>query len=327
MATPTRQRRPQPATPPTAVAVRDPQRDALEALASELDRRASVIATSAAAGITPERLRGVALSAFTRNPDLWNCTPVSVARAIVEAAQLGLEPTGLMGGAYLVPYRGECQLLIGYRGLVILARRSGEVARVEAHVVHANDSLAYEFGLAPRLQHVPALAGDPGRVTHAYAVAFFRDGGTQYDLMGADDIDAIRQRSRARDAGPWVTDYEEMAKKTVLRRLCKLLPLTVEVQSALDTLDPEVAPAPVALAGGRGGVTLARQAVQQQLAAHAAPANVEHALVDDVPPDPVPVSAQAAACGAPAPEDGGTSCTLPRDHPGAHDSPWGRWPA
>lgn len=217
---------------------------ALVAVAHEIDNRLAIIGASAAAGIDPERLKQVALGAFTRTPALWTCEPISIARSIVEAGQLGLEPTGLLGGAYLVPRGGKCTLLVGYRGLVMLAKRSGEVARVEARVVREKDSFDYGYGLEPYVDHHPSREADPGAYSAAYAVIVFRDGGRQFDVMSLAEIEAIRKRSSSPGDGPWVTDWPEMAKKTVLRRLLKLAPLTVNIAAALDEIDPEVRPEP-----------------------------------------------------------------------------------
>lgn len=216
-----------------------PQR-ALVSVTREIDNRLAIVGASSAAGIDPQRLKLVALGAFTRTPALWTCDPVSVARSIVEAGQLGLEPTGLLGGAYLVPRGGQCTLLVGYRGLVMLAMRSGLVQRVEARVVREKDVFEYGYGLEPYLRHLPSTEADPGPYTGAYAVLFYRDGSRQFDYMSIAEIEAVRKRSAAKDAGPWVTDYAEMCKKTPLRRLMKMAPLTIEVASKLDELDPEV---------------------------------------------------------------------------------------
>lgn len=237
--TPTRGRRPQPQQQPRQAPAQDGPSRALVAVTREIDNRLAIVRASGTVGIRPDRLKLVALSAFSRTPALWSCEPVSVARAIVEAGQLGLEPTGLLGGAYLVPRGGKATLLIGYRGLVILALRSGEVQRVEARVVRERDQFEYAYGLEPRLYHVPSQEGDPGKYTGAYAVLFYRDGSKQFDYMSIAEIEAIRKRSSSPNDGPWVTDYAEMCKKTPLRRLMKLAPLTIEDQRRLEELDPE----------------------------------------------------------------------------------------
>lgn len=216
------------------------QQRALVAVTREIDNRMAIVEVSAAAGISPERLKMVALTVFTKTPALLECEPVSIARALVESAQLGLEPTGLLGGAYLVPRGGKATLLVGYKGLVQLAMRSQLVQRVEARVVRAKDQFEYGYGLDPYLRHVPSQDADPGDYTGAYAVIFYRDGSRQFDYMSIAEIELIRKRSSAGTSGPWVTDYAEMCKKTPLRRLMKMAPLTVEVAAKLDELDPEV---------------------------------------------------------------------------------------
>ena len=157
--------------------------------------------------------------------------PLSLIGAVVVAAQLGLEP-GIAGHAYLVPYGKQVTLIPGYRGLIELALRSGKIRSIEAHAVKEGDDFAFAFGLSPELRHVPA-ASNRGPTTAVYALARFADGGVQFDVMRKDDVDAIRRRSRASDSGPWSTDYDEMAKKTVVRRLCKYLPVSIELQTAI----------------------------------------------------------------------------------------------
>jgi recombination protein RecT len=120
-----------------------------------------------------------------------------------------------------------------------LARRSGQISTIYASVVHEKDEYKVEKGLEPKITHVPHEGADHGKVRAAYAVCRLRDGGVQMESMWVHEIEAVRKRSRAGESGPWVTDYEEMAKKTVLRRLCKLLPASIELQTAV-TLDEQV---------------------------------------------------------------------------------------
>lgn len=214
---------------------------ALVALDAELGRRRDVLEASAASLIDPQRLRVVVLAAFSRNPSLWECDPVTIARSVVEAAQLGLEPTGAIGGAHLVPFRNnktgkkEAQLIIDYRGYVQLARRSGEVSKVWARIVRERDEFGVEAGTDDRLTHRPYLGiEDPGNITHVYAVIAYRDGSQQFDWDTRAWVDTIRKRSKASDSGPWVTDYAEMAKKSILRRLMKTAPLAVEARRAIE---------------------------------------------------------------------------------------------
>jgi recombination protein RecT len=200
--------------------------------------------------LTPERLMRLATFDIARNPALLEASPDSLVGAVLQCAQLGLEP-GIAGHAYLVPYRTKgvqrAQLIIGYRGLVELARRSGQVSTIQAQAVYAGDDFAYDLGLEPKLTHRRAESydGEP-RLTHVYAICRLRDGGLQWEVMTRREIDAIRARSKAGDSGPWVTDYAEMAKKSVLRRLAKLLPLSIEYQTALVAEEARETGAPIA---------------------------------------------------------------------------------
>jgi recombination protein RecT len=184
--------------------------------------------------LTPERLVKVALAATGRNQDLLACTADSILDCVMQAAQLGLEPGGPLGHAYLIPYKNKCTLIVGYKGLIELARRSGEIDSIEARVVYERDEFRVAYGLNPVLEHVPNLSGDPGQLIMVYAIARLRGGGVQAEVMTRSQVNAIRQRSRASGSGPWVTDYDEMARKTVVRRVCKYLPLSVELADVLE---------------------------------------------------------------------------------------------
>lgn len=184
--------------------------------------------------LSADRLVRVAIAACSRTPKLLECTPMSVLNSVMQSAQLGLEAGGPLGDAYLVPYGRDCQLIVGYRGLINLARRSGQIASIEAHVVHQQDRFVCRYGLEPVLEHEPHWGEEPGPMVAVYAVAKLKDGGTQAEVMTKAQIEAIRTRSRAQNGGPWTTDYDEMARKTVVRRLCKYLPLSVELATALD---------------------------------------------------------------------------------------------
>ncbi len=173
----------------------------------------------------------LAISAVARTPKLLECTSGSILRCLIVAARLGLEPDGILGSAYMVPFGKEAVLIPGYRGLIDLARRSGHVEKIEARVVHEHDTFEIEYGLVHKLKHVP-FSGDGGALKAVYAVAHLVGGSVQIDCMWRHDIERIRKRSRAGESGPWKTDFAEMAKKTVVRRLCKMLPLSVELAAA-----------------------------------------------------------------------------------------------
>lgn len=181
-----------------------------------------------------DRMIRVALTSFNLTPKLLDCTPRSLLGAVVQCAQLGLEP-GVLGHAYLIPYGKDVQLIVGYKGLIQLARRSGEISTVTAHEVYAKDRFTYEYGLEPKLVHIPSEDEQRGEITHFYAVVKLKDGGAQFDVMTKAQVDHHRDRySRAAKQGPWVTEYPEMGKKTVLRRVLKLSPASIEIQQAVD---------------------------------------------------------------------------------------------
>lgn len=185
-------------------------------------------ALPATAKLTPERLARIAITTMRVTPSLMQCSVPSLLGAMVQCAQLGLEPDPRLGLAYLVPYGKDCQLIIGYRGLIQLARRSGDVATVEAHVVYEHDHFDCQWGTEAHLTHRPLILGDRGEAVMVYALAKFADGSALWEVMSRADVDAIRARSKTSSNGPWKTDYLEMARKTVVRRLSKYLPLSVE---------------------------------------------------------------------------------------------------
>ena len=182
--------------------------------------------------LTPERFTRITLSALSTNAKLAETTPQSFLGAMMTAAQLGLEPNTPLGQAYLIPYRNhgvlECQFQLGYKGLIDLAYRSGEVSTIQANVVYENDEFEYELGLEPKLRHVPAKS-DRGDPVFFYAVFRTKDSGYGFDVMSVDDVRAhARKYSKAYSNGPWQTNFEEMAKKTVLKRVLKYAPLKTD---------------------------------------------------------------------------------------------------
>lgn len=189
--------------------------------------------------LTPERFTRITLSALSSNPRLQECTPQSFLGAMMTAAQLGVEPNTPLGQAYLIPFKNhgviETQFQLGYKGMIDLAYRSGEISTIQAHVVFANDRFSYSFGLNPTLEHIPATA-DRGEPTHVYAVFRTKDGGFGYDVMSMDDVrQHAKKYSKSYGNGPWQTNFEEMAKKTVLKRVLKYAPLKSDFVRQLST--------------------------------------------------------------------------------------------
>lgn len=185
--------------------------------------------------ITPERFTRMVLTALSSTPKLQTCTPQSFLGAMMQAAQLGVEPNTPLGQAYLIPYGNVCQFQLGYKGLIDLAYRSGEVSSIQAHEVHENDVFEYEYGLEPKLKHVPAQK-DRGNVIMYYAVLKLKNGGVGFEVMSREDVETFaRKKSKAYSNGPWKTDFDEMAKKTVLKKVLKYAPLKTEFARAVAT--------------------------------------------------------------------------------------------
>lgn len=179
--------------------------------------------------MTPERFSRIVFSALSANPKLQETTPQSFLGAMMTAAQLGLEPNTPLGQAYLIPYRKngvlECQFQLGYKGLIDLAYRSGDVSVIQAQVVCEKDVFEYELGLDPKLRHIPARQ-DRGDPVAFYGVFRLKDGGYGFEVMSVEDVRAHAKRySKSYGSGPWQTNFEEMAKKTVLKRVLKYAPM------------------------------------------------------------------------------------------------------
>lgn len=201
--------------------------------------------------MNPDRMFQLAISCYNQTPKLNQCTPETVLSCLMKCSALGMEPSAVdgLGRAYILPFfnkktgRMEATLILGYKGMIDLARRSGEIKDISARVVHAGDEFEYEYGLTEGLRHVPSTEPVDGRpMTHVYMVAHFKDGGHYMDVMSKAEVDIIRKRSKSPNSGPWVTDYEAMARKTVIRRAFPYLPVSVETEQdvAADDTTPVV---------------------------------------------------------------------------------------
>lgn len=206
-----------------------------------LERSREQIAIALPAHLTADKMLRVAMTCVQRNPALLDCTEISLVGAIIQASQLGLMPDGHGARAYLIPRRNnrkgviEANFQPGYQGLMDLARRSKEIASFEAREVYAGDRFEYAFGLHPKLVHVPGGEDDESKITHVYAVCQLLNGHGQFDVLTREQIEAHRARyaKDARDDSAWKTAWPAMAKKTVIIRLCKYLPASVELQTAV----------------------------------------------------------------------------------------------
>lgn len=201
----------------------------VKAMGDLLKRMHTQIEKALPSVITPERFTRIALTAYSRNEKLQECTAESFLGSMMQAAQLGVEPNTPLGQAYLIPYRNkgvmEVQFQLGYRGMIDLAYRSGEVQNIQAHEVYENDTFEYELGLEPKLRHIPALK-DRGNVILYYAVFKLTNGGVGFEVMSKEDVEAFaKKKSKTYGTGPWQSDFDAMAKKTLVKRLLKFAPL------------------------------------------------------------------------------------------------------
>lgn len=189
--------------------------------------------------LTPERFTRMALSAINNTPELADCTPMSFIAALMNAAQLGVEPNTPLGQAYLIPYKNkgvlECQFQIGYKGLIDLAYRTGQIQIIQAHVVREQDYFDYQYGLDSRLTHRPG-EGARGEIVFIYGLFKLVNGGYGFEVSNKADMDAFAakySRSFGGKYSPWTDNYEDMAKKTVIKRALKYAPVSSDFQKAL----------------------------------------------------------------------------------------------
>lgn len=206
----------------------------------ESDAFKAQVAKALPSHMTPERMIRVAITTLAKVPKLAECDQGSLFNSLLTCSQLGIEPDGRR--AYLIPYGKTCQLIIGWQGLVELAKRNGDVVDVRADVVREGDLFDYNMGAVEK--HVPhflrrdtAKPSGAGVVYAAYATAIYRDGTTHSEVLSAEEIDDVKRRSKASGSGPWVDFWNEMAKKTAVRRLCKWLTLSPEIADAIDQED------------------------------------------------------------------------------------------
>lgn len=227
-----------PAKPQAAVPAKDKPKGILTMLTGKEFKEQLAIAVPKA--MNAERLVRIVLTECRKVPGLRQTTPDSFLGAVLQCAQLGLEPGSALGHCYLLPYWNSkegvknCQLIIGYRGMIDLARRSGQIVSICAYTVHEKDHFEWRLGLDPDIQHVPSPEADRGKMTYVYAVAKLKGGGVQFEVMSRAEVEKVRKQSKAGSSGPWVTHFDEMAKKTVIRRLFKYLPVSIEAARAVE---------------------------------------------------------------------------------------------
>jgi len=217
-----------------------------EQIAYLLQQKKGELAKMLPKTLSIERLLKVAQIAATTTPALAKCDVPSLVGAIGQCAQMGLEPNTVLGHAYLVPFNtkrkgpdgqerwvNSVQVIIGYKGLIDLARRSGQIISIAAHEVCANDHFELVYGLDEKLNHTPAM-GERGEIIGFYAVAKLKDGGYSFEFMSLYQVVDIMKATQSKGGyGPWKEHFIEMGRKTAIRRLAKYLPLSIEFQTAV----------------------------------------------------------------------------------------------
>ena len=204
-----------------------------------LERNQGAIMAALPNHMSADRFLRIALTQFQKTPKLLECTPESFLGAVIQAAQLGLEPDGVTGMAHLIPYGGKVNFQPGFQGLMELARRSGDISQIVPRVVYGGDDFDYSYGLErDNLRHVPAETNDPGPITHVYCIVRLKDGSSRFEVWPAARIEAHAQRySQAYKAkkkdSPWITHFPQMAMKTLVVAALKYAPKSVELQKAI----------------------------------------------------------------------------------------------
>lgn len=207
-----------------------------QSIAALLKRMEPEIQRALPKHLTSDRLARIALTSIRQNKKLLECQQVSLLAAVMQSAQLGLEPNSPLGEAYIIPYGDEAQFQVGYKGIISLAHRTGEYQAIYAHEVYMNDKFEFSYGLDKKLTHVPAdePEGDP---THYYAVYKLKNGGMDFVVWSSKKIDAHAKKfSQAYKKGwstPWKSDFPAMAKKTVLKEVLKYAPKSAEMAKAI----------------------------------------------------------------------------------------------
>lgn len=222
-----------------------------------LNRMRTQIAQALPKHLTPERMIQMAATLIARNPKIAECSAQSLMGAVMQASILGFEPVDTLGHCYFVPYGGQIQFQIGYKGWISLARKSGEVKMLYAEVVRKGDEFEFEFGLEPKLKHVPNPEAESNDVTHVYAVAHYKDGGYNFIVLNKKQVEKLRLRSpmqKADPSGAWKTDYDAMAKAKAVKQLAKYMPLSIEVQKQI--LSDEAIINPKAFSNDRSGLKI-----------------------------------------------------------------------
>ncbi len=210
-----------------------PAVNAFDKVRGLLDRMKPELLKALPRHVTPDRMVRVALTSFRKSPALLNCNPQSLAAAVMECAQLGLVPDGILGHAHLIPFKDEATVVIGYKGYIHLAMNTGRVTAVCPNVIREGDVWEYKEGVDRHLSHKPKPEND-GEIIAFYSVVLFSNDQRDFRLMWKGQVDAIKKRAPGSKSkgGPWETDYVPMGMKTAIRQHMKYLSLSPEADRA-----------------------------------------------------------------------------------------------
>lgn len=273
-----------------------PTDEAKLSIRSLMEASADRLAAALPKHMTPERITQVVSTLVYRTPKLQECHPHSIFAAVLRACSLGLDLEPAMNEAFLIPRWNnqakvtECQFQPGYQGLRKLACNSGQVEFIQARVIHAGDHFQYAYNPDLIFSHVPCRGGERGKVTDIYAYAKLASGDQLIEVMSRDEIEAIRARSQSANSGPWVTDWSEMGKKTVIKRLCKSLPRSLDLARAIEADDedyqsgnaPQVRLSPGG--NGRGVAALVGRLEEPEFSANQGVERPVYSEADETPP-------------------------------------------
>jgi recombination protein RecT len=201
--------------------------DRAKALMSMAEARKGEISQLLPAGMDIDRMLQAYILNVKNTPKLLDCDPGSLLKALYTASCMGLEPNPYHGQLYLIPYGKEVQVIPGYKGLLKLVRNSGEVTSIIVNTVHEHDVFEYNLAGSERPVHTYPKSVDRGQLLFVYLIADFKEGGFHFEMMSKAEIEAVRHKSPGKNSTPWTQHFEEMAKKTVIRRAVKRLPIAL----------------------------------------------------------------------------------------------------
>jgi recombination protein RecT len=236
-----------------------------------LDRNKGAIYQALPAHMSADRFLRIALTSFQKTPALLDCTPESFLGAVIQSAQLGLEPDGVTGMAHLIPYSGKVNFQPGFQGLMELARRSGEISQIIPRCVYLNDKFEYSYGLErDDLKHVPSELENPGQLTYVYCIVRLKDGSSYFEVWPVAKVEAHAQRysqayKKKKQDSPWMTHFDQMAMKTLIIAALKYAPKSVELQKAIALEEMVQSRIPQNLEIGPGIVEFPTEAPKSQL--------------------------------------------------------------